>query len=113
VSADIWQDLIAALTDAIADEHNLTLAFEPEPANVVNSAAAFSACYSVESTDCHVGARSSNAASRLSRLLMRSSPAPAPRPAYPTRVPDSLPVHKVNGRSAGMHAQSCAPGNPA
>jgi sugar phosphate isomerase/epimerase len=40
-SADAWQDLIASLADAltIADEHDVTLAFEPEPANVVNSAA--------------------------------------------------------------------------
>jgi sugar phosphate isomerase/epimerase len=40
-SADAWQDLIASLADAltIADEHDITLAFEPEPANVVNSAA--------------------------------------------------------------------------
>jgi sugar phosphate isomerase/epimerase len=40
-SSEAWKDLIEALTDAlaIADEHQVTLAFEAEPANVVNSAA--------------------------------------------------------------------------
>jgi sugar phosphate isomerase/epimerase len=40
-SADAWKDLIASLADAlaIADEYDVTLAFESEPANVVNSAA--------------------------------------------------------------------------
>ena len=39
-SAEAWQDLITSLTAAlaIAEEHDVTLAFEPEPANVVNSA---------------------------------------------------------------------------
>lgn len=39
-AADAWDDLIASLTDAfaIADGHGITLAFEPEPANVVSSA---------------------------------------------------------------------------
>ena len=40
-SADAWRDLVASLTTAlaIADEHDVTLAFEPEPANVISSAA--------------------------------------------------------------------------
>ena len=40
-SAAAWRDLVASLNDAlaIADEHDVTLAFEPEPANVVSSAA--------------------------------------------------------------------------
>jgi sugar phosphate isomerase/epimerase len=40
-SPDAWRDLVATVEPAlaIADEYNVTLAFEPEPANVVNSAA--------------------------------------------------------------------------
>lgn len=40
-SAEAWKDLLAALTDALAivDEYDVMLAFETEPANVVNSAA--------------------------------------------------------------------------
>ena len=39
-SAEAWQDLVESLSAAleIADEHGVTLAFEPEPANVVSSA---------------------------------------------------------------------------
>lgn len=39
-SAEAWQDLVGSLAAAleIADEHGVTLAFEPEPANVVSSA---------------------------------------------------------------------------
>jgi len=39
--AEAWRDLVATLEPAlaVADEYDLTLAFEPEPANVVNSAA--------------------------------------------------------------------------
>ncbi len=38
---EAWRDLVAAMTDAlaIADEHDIVLAFEPEPANVISSAA--------------------------------------------------------------------------
>jgi sugar phosphate isomerase/epimerase len=37
-TAAAWNDLIAAMQEAlaIAEQHNVTLAFEPEPANVVN-----------------------------------------------------------------------------
>jgi sugar phosphate isomerase/epimerase len=40
-SVEAWRDLIASVTAAlaIADKHDVTLAFEPEPANVVSSAA--------------------------------------------------------------------------
>jgi sugar phosphate isomerase/epimerase len=40
-STEAWRDLIASLTAAlaIADDHDVTLAFEPEPANVISSAA--------------------------------------------------------------------------
>jgi sugar phosphate isomerase/epimerase len=40
-SRDAWRDLVATLEPAlaIAEEHDLTLAVEPEPGNVVNSAA--------------------------------------------------------------------------
>ena len=39
-SPEAWQDLVAAMTEAaqIAGQHNLTFGFEPEMANVVNSA---------------------------------------------------------------------------
>ena len=39
-SAEAWQDLVIGMTEAtqLAEEHDLTFGFEPEMANVVNSA---------------------------------------------------------------------------